>query len=102
MSVARGSISLTTCCVRVLAARIVRQSFGRMRMNERKWEAAYDEFYAAFKSYQEAGSQEARKCLKCVPHCPALLAVWPLTRTAVPLQVPGVGEHLVQVSHRPL
>ena len=71
----RNRLHVRACLARLVNSRraalglaachsVVRQSFGVMRMNERKWEAAYDEFYAAFKSYQEAGSHEARTCLK--------------------------------------
>ena len=59
----RGSLGACVCWRSVLSPRtcnpqlfcrcsVVRQAFGVMRMTERRWEAAYDELYAAFKSYQ--------------------------------------------------
>lgn len=35
-------------------------------MAEAKWDAAYNEFYQAFRNYQEAGNVRARDCLKYV------------------------------------
>lgn len=91
------------CCG---ACRVVRQSFGVMRMNERKWEAAYDEFYAAFKSYQVRG-----RCSHAgvFPLAHALLCACGrggMTHTGggqpggedVP-QIPGPSQHSVQLHH---
>lgn len=45
---------------------IIREEGGKMRMSESNWELAYNEFFEAFKSYQEAGNARARDCLKYV------------------------------------
>jgi COP9 signalosome complex subunit 2 len=37
-----------------------------MRMSESNWNEAYNEFFEAFKAYQEAGNAKARDCLKYV------------------------------------
>ena len=45
---------------------IIREEGGKMRMRESNWDGAYNEFFEAFKSYQEAGHVRARDCLKYV------------------------------------
>ena len=45
---------------------IIREEGGKMRMSESNWDGAYNEFFEAFKSYQEAGNSRARDCLKYV------------------------------------
>ena len=46
--------------------RVVHENFGSLHMAQQKWDIAYDEFFAAFRSYSEAGNSSAKKCLKCV------------------------------------
>ncbi|KAJ1437765.1 hypothetical protein B484DRAFT_324367, partial [Ochromonadaceae sp. CCMP2298] len=45
---------------------IIREEGGKMQMAEGNWEAAYNEFYEAFRNYQEAGNPRARDLLKYV------------------------------------
>lgn len=45
---------------------IIREEGGKMRMSEGNWDAAYNEFFEAFKAYQEAGNARARDSLKYV------------------------------------
>ena len=45
---------------------VIREEGGKMRMSEGNWDGAYNEFFEAFKSYQEAGNARARDCLKYV------------------------------------
>ena len=45
---------------------VIREEGGRMRMDEKNWSGAYDEFFEAFKSYQEVGNVRARDSLKYV------------------------------------
>lgn len=35
-----------------------------MNMREKEWEKAYNDFFEAFKNYDEAGSPNKIKCLK--------------------------------------
>lgn len=45
---------------------VIREEGGKMRMTEGNWDGAYNEFFEAFKSYQEAGNSRAKDCLKYV------------------------------------
>jgi hypothetical protein len=45
---------------------VVHENFGVLHMAQQKWDVAYDEFFAAFRSYSEAGNSAARTCLKSV------------------------------------
>ncbi len=45
---------------------IIREEGGKMQMAESNWMEAYNEFYEAFRNYQEAGNSRARDCLKYV------------------------------------
>lgn len=45
---------------------IIREEGGKMHMAEGNWMEAYNEFYEAFRSYQEAGNYRAKDCLKYV------------------------------------
>ena len=45
---------------------VIREEGGKMYMTESNWDAAYNEFYEAFRAYQEAGNVRARDCLKYV------------------------------------
>jgi len=45
---------------------IIRESGGMMYMTEKKWQAAYNEFFEAFKNYQETGHWKAKLMLKYV------------------------------------
>lgn len=48
---------------------VIAKSFALAQLRERKWDAAKDEFYDAFTNYQEAGSRDARRCLKYYVLC---------------------------------
>ncbi|KAI8926945.1 PCI domain-containing protein [Entophlyctis helioformis] len=43
---------------------IIRECGGKMHMSESEWEKAQTDFFEAFKSYDEAGSQQRIQCLK--------------------------------------
>ena len=45
---------------------VIREEGGKMYMSESNWDGAYNEFYEAFRAYQEAGNSRARDCLKYV------------------------------------
>ena len=45
---------------------IIREEGGKMYMAESNWMSAFNEFYEAFRSYQEAGHLRAKDCLKYV------------------------------------
>ena len=45
---------------------IIREEGGKMHMAQGNWTEAYHELYEAFRSYQEAGNNRARDCLKYV------------------------------------
>lgn len=45
---------------------VIREEGGKMQMAEGNWEDAYNEFYEAFRNYQEAGYSRARDLLKYV------------------------------------
>merc|ERR1711953_1442895 len=42
---------------------VIRESGGKMYMSEKKWEAAYNEFFEAFKNYQETGNATRAKIM---------------------------------------
>lgn len=46
------------------ACRGVHESFAMLHMSSESWSSAYDEFYAAFKCYSDAGNSAARRSLK--------------------------------------
>ncbi len=50
----------------VMCGRVVHENFGILHMDQQKWSVAYDEFFAAFRSYSEVGNAAARRCLKYV------------------------------------
>eukprot|EP01114_Cavostelium_apophysatum_P003899 TRINITY_DN1403_c0_g1_i1.p1 TRINITY_DN1403_c0_g1~~TRINITY_DN1403_c0_g1_i1.p1 ORF type:complete len:472 (-),score=153.27 TRINITY_DN1403_c0_g1_i1:57-1397(-) len=43
---------------------VIRECGGKMHMREKEWEKAYNDFFEAFKNYDEAGSPNKIKCLK--------------------------------------
>ncbi|KAJ5075572.1 cop9 signalosome complex subunit 2 [Anaeramoeba ignava] len=43
---------------------IIKESGGKMFMSERQWKNAYNDFFEAFKAYDEAGSPRRLNCLK--------------------------------------
>jgi COP9 signalosome complex subunit 2 len=45
---------------------IIREEGGKMHMSEGNWLDAYNEFYEAFRNYQESGNLRAKHCLKYV------------------------------------
>jgi len=45
---------------------IIREEGGKMFMGLSQWGEAYNEFYAAFRNYQEGGNPRAKTCLKYV------------------------------------
>jgi COP9 signalosome complex subunit 2 len=45
---------------------VIREEGGRMHMRDASWDDAYNEFYAGFRAYQEAGNARAKDCLKYV------------------------------------
>uniref|UniRef100_A0A7R9YB37 PCI domain-containing protein n=1 Tax=Pinguiococcus pyrenoidosus TaxID=172671 RepID=A0A7R9YB37_9STRA len=45
---------------------IIREEGGKMFMGLGSWSEAYNEFYAAFRNYQEGGNPRAKTCLKYV------------------------------------
>jgi len=44
----------------------IHETGGKISMEEERWSDAYEEFFEAFRSYQEAGNAKARQCLKYV------------------------------------
>merc|ERR1712039_594628 len=61
------TINLTSAIADPRNIAVIRESGGKMYMSEKKWEAAYNEFFEAFKNYQETGnSTRAKIMLKCV------------------------------------
>lgn len=42
---------------------VIRESGGKMYMSEKKWEMAYNEFFEAFKNYQETGNSTRAKIM---------------------------------------
>ena len=61
---------------------VIRECGGKMYMTERQWELAATDFFEAFKSYDEAGSERRVQCLKYLVLANMLMesAVDPLTR----------------------
>jgi COP9 signalosome complex subunit 2 len=45
---------------------VIREEGGKMYLSEGAWMAAYNEFFEAFRAFQEAGSPRAKACLKYV------------------------------------
>eukprot|EP00744_Colponema_vietnamica_P010432 GILI01014740.1.p1 GENE.GILI01014740.1~~GILI01014740.1.p1 ORF type:complete len:407 (+),score=146.79 GILI01014740.1:178-1221(+) len=45
---------------------VIRESGGKMYMSEKRWELAYNEFFEAFRNYQETGNPRSKACLKYV------------------------------------
>jgi len=45
---------------------LVREEGGKMYLSEERWEEAYNEFFEAFRNFQESGNSRAKECLKCV------------------------------------
>eukprot|EP00049_Salpingoeca_infusionum_P022759 m.8636 g.8636 ORF g.8636 m.8636 type:complete len:450 (+) comp5381_c0_seq1:155-1504(+) len=43
---------------------IIRECGGKMHLEEEMWEAAYEDFFEAFRSYDESGSSKKIACLK--------------------------------------
>ena len=43
---------------------VIRECGGKMHMGEREWESARNDFFEAFKNYDEAGVQRRVQCLK--------------------------------------
>jgi len=43
---------------------VIRECGGKMHMREKEWGKAYNDFFEAFKNYDEAGSPNKIKCLK--------------------------------------
>jgi len=61
------TINLTSAIADPRNIAVIRESGGKMYMSEKKWEAAYNEFFEAFKNYQETGnSTRAKVMLKYV------------------------------------
>jgi len=57
------TINLTSAIADPRNIAVIRESGGKMFMSEKKWEAAYNEFFEAFKNYQETGSATRAKVL---------------------------------------
>jgi COP9 signalosome complex subunit 2 len=45
---------------------VIREEGGKLYMSEQRWKEAYDEFFEAFRNYQEAGNSRAKDCLRYV------------------------------------
>jgi len=61
------TMELTTAIADPRNIAVIRESGGKMYMAEKKWEGAYNEFFEAFKNYQETGnSGRAKVMLKYV------------------------------------
>jgi COP9 signalosome complex subunit 2 len=43
---------------------VIRECGGKMHMREKEWEKSYNDFFEAFKNYDEAGSPRRIQCLK--------------------------------------
>jgi len=50
------TINLTSAIADPRNVAVIRESGGKMYMSEKKWQSAYNEFFEAFKNYQETGS----------------------------------------------
>merc|ERR1719201_3163007 len=57
------TINLTSAIADPRNIAVIRESGGKMYMSEKKWEAAYNEFFEAFKNYQETGNASRAKIM---------------------------------------
>eukprot|EP00419_Tripos_fusus_P004346 CAMPEP_0172687490 /NCGR_PEP_ID=MMETSP1074-20121228/21711_1 /TAXON_ID=2916 /ORGANISM="Ceratium fusus, Strain PA161109" /LENGTH=452 /DNA_ID=CAMNT_0013506951 /DNA_START=40 /DNA_END=1401 /DNA_ORIENTATION=- len=57
------TINLTSAIADPRNIAVIRESGGKMYMSEKKWEAAYNEFFEAFKNYQETGNARTAKVM---------------------------------------
>lgn len=57
------TINLTSAIADPRNVAVIRESGGKMYMTEKKWEAAYNEFFEAFKNYQETGNATRAKIM---------------------------------------
>lgn len=57
------TINLTSAIADPRNIAVIRESGGKMFMSEKKWEAAYNEFFEAFKNYQETGNATRAKIM---------------------------------------
>merc|ERR1711972_131833 len=57
------TINLTSAISDPRNIAVIRESGGKMYMSEKKWEAAYNEFFEAFKNYQETGNATRAKIM---------------------------------------
>merc|ERR1711948_185638 len=57
------TINLTSAIADPRNIAVIRESGGKMYMNEKKWESAYIEFFEAFKNYQETGNATRAKIM---------------------------------------
>merc|ERR1712083_1052043 len=57
------TINLTSAIADPRSIAVIRESGGKMYMNEKKWESAYIEFFEAFKNYQETGNSTRAKIM---------------------------------------
>jgi len=57
------TINLTSAIADPRNIAVIRESGGKMYMSEKKWEAAYNEFFEAFKNYQETGNATRAKTM---------------------------------------
>lgn len=57
------TINLTSAVADPRNVAVIRESGGKMFMSEKKWEAAYNEFFEAFKNYQETGNATRSKIM---------------------------------------
>eukprot|EP01066_Platyproteum_vivax_P009970 Platyproteum_vivax@DN442_c0_g1_i1.p1 len=60
------TVNLTSAIADPRNVAIIRENGGKMYMKDRKWAEAYNEFFEAFKNYQETGSTRAKEVLKLV------------------------------------
>merc|ERR1712190_632532 len=57
------TINLTLAIADPRNIAVIRENGGKMYMSEKKWEAAYNEFFEAFKNYQETGNATRAKIM---------------------------------------
>jgi len=57
------TINLTSAIADPRNIAVIRESGGKMYMSDKKWEAAYNEFFEAFKNYQETGNAMRAKIM---------------------------------------
>mmetsp|Transcript_36345 Transcript_36345/g.93981 ORF Transcript_36345/g.93981 Transcript_36345/m.93981 type:complete len:455 (-) Transcript_36345:68-1432(-) len=57
------TINLTSAIADPRNIAVIRESGGKMFMSEKNWEAAYNEFFEAFKNYQETGNSTRAKIM---------------------------------------